>query len=140
MTARCCDSGPPLLVPQGPFTQMGTHPCPFPGAQAGQCPVGPPSPPWASICFLTDSQPLREAPGLTLPLLCPLCWPLTPPGVSVLSVPFSFLDQTRGLNPKCEGCNFSNEAGKENFLGWWRHSSPHPRVCPCSLAVNSHWE
>ena len=138
MTARCCDSGPPLLLPQGPFTQMGTHPCPFPGAQAGQCPVGPP-PLLGPRSASSQTLSLQEAPGLTLPLLWPLCWPLTPPGVSVLSVTFSFLDQTRGLNPKCEGCSFSHKAGKENFLGWWRHS-PHPHVRPCSFAVNSHWE
>ena len=123
--ARGRDSGAPLLDRSAHPSRWGPTPAHPLGPEQASAWWAPHS--WASI---SSSQTLSLPRSLGAHPPSALAPPLAthPPGGSVLSAPFCFLDQIRDLNlSECEGCTFSKEAGKEDVLGQWRQRPPHPR-------------
>ena len=99
------------------------------------------SPPLGTfVCVLTQSQPLQEPQGSPSLPLRPLHQPLTPPGVSVLSAPLSFLDQTRVLKLSMKDVPSLMRLGRRPSWGArdtdsHRHRPP-PHVHPGSLSMS----
>ena len=122
------------VPPAGPSHPMGPH-TPVPWSLNRTVAVRP-SPLGASVCVLTESQPLQEPQGSASLSQAPS--PAShPPGVRVLAAPSLFPDQTRVSEAECEGCAFPDEAGNEAVLACERHRPPAPpHVNPGSLTMS----